>query len=166
MAEVVKETRNLFQISEIKEKIMGDLVKSEDILKLLVNQGEDALAKPAPSPSEVLHKNIHPKSRSPQMLVVDQGNITMRISAVGNSDGYFRSYAITFFLLFPETMSYIVKDGRRFVREDYIAHLIDSIFDKKSGYGLGKLRFGAIVEADAPEGFDGLALTYESIDFA
>lgn len=161
-----KQIRNLFQISDIKENIMGDLAKNEEILKLLVNQGEDALSGPTPSPSEVLHTNIHPKSRSQKMLVVDQGNITVRIAVVGSSDGYYRSFAITFFLLFPETMSYIIKDGRRLVREDYLAYLVDTVFDKTRGYGMGKLRLGALTEADAPEGFDGIAVTYESIDFA
>jgi hypothetical protein len=161
-----KQTRNLLQISDIKEKIMGDLAEDENILKLLVNQGEDALSQPAPSPSEVIHVNIHPKSRSKNMLLVDQGNVTIRIAVIGDSDGYYRSYNITIFILFPETMSYVLKESRRLVREDYMAHLVDLKIDKSRGYGLGKLKFSGFLEADAPEGFDGVGLSYETMDFS
>jgi len=161
-----KQTRNLYQLIEIKETIVGNLAMDEKILKVLVNQGENALALSAPAPKTVMHKNIHPKKRAPKLLLVDQGNIGITVGAVGNDDGYFRKYSIVFYVTFPETMSYLMVDGLRVCREDYLAHLIDLNFDKARGYGIGKMKFGAIRDLEAPDGFEGVALYYESVDFA
>jgi hypothetical protein len=161
----MEQKTNLFQVCLFKEQLMTDLITDQRIVRLLINQGENALNTEVANPIQFINKNIFPRKKSLELIEKDTGTISMEIST-GSMGETYNGYSLTLFCLFPEAMSYVLFNGIRVVREDLLAHFLSEALKQSRDYGIGKLAFKAVRPLEADGGFAGCAIFFATVDFA
>lgn len=124
-----------------KNQIMSDLSNDDNVIEAL-NLDKDE------NPEDLVWKRLFPHYYIPDVqesvktyILVEIDIIEQRISRYGNKTANIYSHPqITFRILSHQKDMQMKKQGLSATRIDYIGYLIDKKYNKKTGFGLGRLK--------------------------
>lgn len=151
------------EVFDIKENAMRYLVSDDALVNALRQDPIDAVVI---NRAELLYKNIFPYKKAIQETLTDKTCfITMEYSAFGTTEYKFKEASLVFYIIVHEDLMRMQLGNRHVVRTDFLAHRIDSLFNETRGFGIGRLNFGGMKTVEMPNGWEGLAIYYNTVDF-
>lgn len=159
----VKEPRkksNSEEIIEYRNIIMGELVKSKEIIKLLGVEDEEY-------PEDFIpYKYSYPHEYIPDTIKESGRWINFDISAtIDSRNKVYRDLKIFFFILCHRDNSQYIENGRHYYWCDKAVCEIDNIFNETNLLGVGNTEFVSNNPYYPQNKFVGRLLTFEVKDF-
>lgn len=151
------------EVFDIKENALAALIGDNSLVNALTLQEVDS---PVSDRAKLLYKNIFPYKKAMSETLTDKMCfITMEYSAFGTVHAKFKQATLVFYIIIHEDLMRMNLGNRTVVRSDFIAHRIDSLFNNTKGFGIGRLQFGGMKTVQVPNGWEGLAIYYDTVDF-
>lgn len=150
------------QLKVYKESIMNELVKSENIVKAIVNTPENFLEIPVTiNPTSLIYQNIFPYKKIPK--IEDEVKIYITIKLGGFKPYQQNTYKIGYIVFYVFTHDDLMKTDEG-TRVDYIIGEIDEIFNGKKHIFANSLVFDGMDEIEFPNNYYGAWIRYKGTD--
>lgn len=151
------------EVFDVKENAMKLLIMDDALVNALTNKEiDETVTKRLDLP----YTQIFPYKKAIQETLTEKTCfITMEFAAFGSSQTKFKESSLVFYIIVHEDLMRMKLGNRYVVRTDFLAHRIDTLFNQSRGFGIGTLQFGGMKSVELPNGWEGLAIYYNTIDF-
>lgn len=151
------------EVFDVKENASRTLITDDALVNTILLKDVNSTVEDRAS---LLYKNIFPYKKAIQETITDKTCfITMEYAAFGTVEYKFKEASLTFYVIVHEDLMRMKLGNRYVVRTDYLAHRIDDLFNQTRGFGIGRLSFGGMKTVEMPNGWEGLAIYYNTMDF-
>lgn len=149
-----------YEIIDIRKKIMGMIVDSPVLVKLL---GEEHTEDPADTIP--FHKSF-PHEYIPETITAAERFINFEISARANSrNDVYKNIILYFFVVCHQDVVMFKEKGREYLWYDKATCELDEILSKQDVIGVGKMCLVSNVPYCPQAKFKGRLLTFEMLDY-
>lgn len=149
-------------VGKIKNKIIKELIKDPDIIKAI---GSTEVSES--TPEKYLNKHIFNYHQNPYTLNIVGTFITIQVHLPSSADknGTFMTAKIEIHIISHEK-NMIVNNVPKITqnRNDYLGQLIDTKFNGRSGFGIGKLNLAINIEGAFRDEYLFRRLVFECTD--
>jgi hypothetical protein len=156
------------QRADYRETILNLLISDDLLLRAIVYPDTAELTEDRGpiNPVDLIYKNLFPYKKNLQLVGTDEIFITSSISGDGLVANNFKNFALTFFTFVPNSKEFVIYEGRRMLRMDFLAWRLETLFNQSREFGIGTLNYNAFrpVAVDS-ELYTAEALFYSTLDF-
>lgn len=149
-----------YEIIEYRNKIMTEICKSKELVKLLGEEGTK-------HPNDVIPFNkCYPHEFIPETITKTEKFINFDVSATLDSNNdVFKDLTIYFFVLCHQDVVRYREDGRSYLWYDKVVCELDNIFCNKNILGVGETKLLSNVPYCPQQKFKGRMLKFTVKDF-
>ena len=149
-----------YEIIEYRKKIISEICKSKELVKLLGCENDPNPAKAIP------WKYVFPHEHVPDVVTKTERFINFDIAAdIDYRNNVYKNLTITFFLLCHIDVVRYEEDGREFLWYDRVTCELDNIFTENDFLGVGKMALNGNYPYVPKYEFRGRRLTFVVKDF-
>lgn len=149
-----------YEVIEYRKKIMNELCRDKEILKLF-----DALNMDHPE-DELPFSKIFPHEYIPETITKTERFINFDMRAdLDSKNKVLKDLTIWFFVVCHEDVVPYFEDGRQFLWYDKAVCALDELFSDKNVFGIGKIELVSNAPYYPQQKFKGRQLTFKIIDF-
>lgn len=149
-----------YEIIEVRNKIMTEICKSKEIIKLLGCENEEY-------PEDIIpYKYSYPHEFIPETITRTEKFINYEISAtLDTRNNVYKDLTIYFFVVCHEDVVRYKENGRNYLWYDKVVCELDEIFCEKNIFGVGKTKLLSNKPYSPQFKFKGRLLTFVVKDF-
>lgn len=151
----------LKELKTYKESVIDLLLKSDNIVKAIVNPEENFLDIPINiKPTSLVYKNIFPYAKIPSIEDDPKTYITIKVGGFRLYNGTYKIGYIEFYVF----THYSLMKTDEGTRTDFIISEIDEIFNNKKNIFANSLAFAGMDEITISRDYYGSTIKYKGID--
>lgn len=149
-----------YEIIDYRKKIMNEICKSKELIKLLGCEKEEY-------PEDIIpYKYSFPHEYIPETITKTERYVNFEISAtIDPRNNVFKDLVIYFFVLCHEDVIQYTDSGRKYLWYDKATCELDNLFCEKNILGIGKTFLTSNVPYSPQKKFKGRLLKFEVKDF-
>lgn len=149
-----------YEIIDYRKKIMNEICKSKELVKLLGCANEEY-------PEDIIpYKYSFPHEYIPETITKTERYINFEISAtLDRRNRTYKDLSVYFFVVCHEDVIQYTDSGRKYLWYDKAVCELDNIFSDKNIFGVGEMELVRNVPYNPQNKFKGRVLTFTVKDF-